>query len=539
MRKHITTLAFAAVMGFGVAQSAQRPKLVVGIVIDQMRYDYLYRFKDKFGPDGFKKLMGEGFVCRNTHYNYVPTYTGPGHASIYSGTSPSMHGIVGNDWYDRSLHDSIYCVEDKSVHTLGAEGDAGQMSPKNLLSTTITDELKLATNKKSKVIGIALKDRGAILPAGHMADAAYWFDSNSGSWISSTFYQKDLPQWVKDFNNRKGVEGYMKDTWSPLLNLEEYKESTADDKPYEGMLGFNEKRRTFPYEISKLKGSNYEILRYTPFGNTFTKDFAKEALWNEGLGKGNQTDFMTVSFSSTDYIGHTFGPNSMEIEDTYIRLDKDLADLINALEQQVGKENLLLFLTADHGAAHVPDYLKENKISGGVIQSRLLLDSLNRFLKPLFGPGIISCYINQQIYLNYPLLDQKHISAKEVQERIAAFLLRFEGVSGTIMSLTLRGSEFSKGINNMIYNGFNLKRSGDIIVMLEPGWFEGKLTGTTHGQPYSYDTHVPLIWYGGKIKKGETVSLVNIVDIAPTLAQLLYLEDPSATTGEPVLDLFR
>jgi predicted AlkP superfamily pyrophosphatase or phosphodiesterase len=290
-------------------------------------------------------------------------------------------------------------------------------------------------------------------------------------------------------------------------------------------------------DLSALRTAGFEVLRSTPFGNTFTKDFAKEAILAEKLGKGEATDFLTLSFSSTDYIGHLFGPNSVEIEDTYARLDRDIADFLKFLDDYLGKDKVLVFLTSDHGVAHVPDFLKQNRIPGGVIDSGMLLDSLSRYLKGVFGHQVISCYINQQIYINYPLLDEKQISSKEVQERIAAFLLRFKGVSGTITSFSLMNNEFGKGINSLINNGFYLKRSGDIIVTLEPGWFEGKRSGSTHGQAYSYDTHVPLLWYGWKVRKGSDVKPRNITDIAPTLAEMLRIESPSGCSGVPISEL--
>jgi predicted AlkP superfamily pyrophosphatase or phosphodiesterase len=537
--KNLLSLALLALaMQHASAQDRiERPKLVVGIVVDQMRYDYLYRFYDKFGKDGFRKLMSEGFLCRNTRYNYVPTYTGPGHAAIYTGTTPSVNGIIANDWYDRSKNDTVYCVRDSKSESVGAQGDAGRMSPRNLLSTTITDELKLATNSRSKVIGVSLKDRGAILPAGHMADAAYWFDSKSGNWISSSYYIKELPGWASSFNDQKQADQLLSQPWNTVNPPESYTASTADSVPFEaGIFG---SRPVFPYNLPKLKGNSYEIIRYTPFGNTITRKFAEEAVKGEQLGKGEETDFLAVSFSSTDYIGHAFGPNSVEIEDTYIRLDRELAEFISFLENHAGKSNVLVFLTSDHGVAHVPEFLSQRRIPSGVIETRALVDSLNRYLNGIFGPGVVSCYINRQIYLNYPLMDQKRISAKEVQERIAAFLLRFRGISGTITSLTLRSSEFSKGNYSLINNGFNLRRSGDIIVSFEPGWFEGKKKGSTHGEPYTYDIHVPLLWYGWGIRKGSTVEPVSITDIAPTLAEMLHIEAPNGCTGQPIPALFR
>ncbi|MDX5348867.1 MAG: alkaline phosphatase family protein, partial [Hymenobacteraceae bacterium] len=281
------------------SQKLERPKLVVGIVVDQMRYDFLYRYWDKYSDGGFKRLMREGFNFKNTHYNYAPTYTGPGHASIYTGTYPAIHGIVGNDWFVRGTDRNIYCTEDRGVTCIGADTDAGKMSPANLLTTTVTDELRLATNQGAKVIGVCLKDRGSILPAGHAANAAYWYDGSTGNWISSSFYMKELPKWVEQFNKKKLPAQYLNQDWETLLPLKQYTESTPDENTYEGAFK-GQKKAVFPYKLKELRGNSYDLLRSTPFGNTFTKEFAIAAIEEEKMGKGNFTDFLTLSFSSTD-----------------------------------------------------------------------------------------------------------------------------------------------------------------------------------------------------------------------------------------------
>jgi predicted AlkP superfamily pyrophosphatase or phosphodiesterase len=517
----------------------ERPKLVVGIVVDQMRYDFLYRYWDKYSEGGFKKLMREGYNCRNVHYTFFPTYTGPGHASIYTGSTPAVNGIVANDWYNRETKKNQYCTEDKTVQAVGSNSPAGMMSPRTMLTTTVGDELKLATNQKSKVIGICQKDRGSILPAGHSANAAYWLDGSNGAWITSTFYLKDLPQWAKEFNAKGLTDQYLNQTWSPLLPLAQYTESTADDVPWE-WLYTGAAKSAFPYDLKQLRGKDFNLIRSTPWGNTLTKDFALAALDGEQLGKGPVTDFMAVSFSSTDYVGHQFGPNAVETEDTYLRLDKDLAELITALETRLGKENILVFLTADHGAAHVPEYLKTLRIPGGAVGNVAPGDSVKAFLNRVYGKADwVSAYENQQVYLNHPLIRQKKLNLTEMQQRIADYVQFFNGVTRAVTASNMMQSQWHNGLVSFLQQGHYPKRSGDVYLVLEPGWFEAyyeKLLhqGTTHGTPSPYDTHVPLLWYGWHIPAGSSAEPLKVTDIAPTLSDLLRIQEPSGCLGEPI-----
>lgn len=515
-----------------------RPKLVVGIVVDQMRYDFLYRYWDKYSDDGFKRLLREGFSFENNQYNYVPTYTGPGHASVYTGTTPATHGIVGNDWYNCETGLNMYCTSDQKVNTIGSGSVAGQMSPNNLLATTITDELRLATNKGSKVIGVCLKDRGSILPAGHMPNAAYWYDGSTGGWITSTYYAEKLPAWVESFNNQKTAEKYLSQPWNTLLPLAEYSQSTPDDNEFENPFS-GEMRPVFPHDLPKLRGTTFDILRQTPFGNSYTKDFAMETIKQEKMGQGNFTDFLALSFSATDYVGHQFGPNSVEIEDTYLRLDRDLAEFLKFLDKQLGKKNVLVFLTADHGGAHVPNFLASNKLPAGSNSPVLLRDSLEKHLQKNFGPGNwISAYVNQQVYLNRNIIQSKKVDLKAVQQKAAAFLQRNPAVARVITAEELRLSQWDNGLLGMMQRGYYPNRSGDILVAYQPGWLEGyggvATKGTSHGTAGRYDTHVPLIFYGWNVKKGQSHDEVHITDIAPTLAQWLKIQEPSGCIGKPL-----
>ena len=511
-----------------------QPKLVVGIVVDQMGYDFLVRYDSKYGKDGFKRLVREGFSCKNAHYNYIPTYTAPGHTCVYTGSVPAITGIAGNDWFDQHTGKSVYCTDDSTARTVGSESLAGQMSPRNLLVTTITDQLKLSNNLKSKVIGAALKDRGAILPAGHLGNGAYWFDSFSGNWITSDYYLKELPGWVKEFNNRKLPSKYLSQPWTPLLNAAQYTESTADDQPFEGSFQ-GETKPVFPHDLPKLKKADFELIRTTPFGNSLTKDFALAAIKGENLGKGAATDFLAVSFSSTDYVGHQYGPHAIETEDTYLRLDRDIAELLTFLDGYLGKANVLVFLSADHGVAPVAGYMQQLRIPSGIFDGRKTIGDLKKKLAADLGEGDwIRSYQNQQLYLNHSLLQQKDKDMEDVFKTIAPYLLQQEGVADVVNLHEIGESNLPDYLVGYLKNGTHRKRSGDIYLALEPNWMEGRKQGTTHATFYNYDTHVPIIFYGGPVKPGSSVSRVHVTDIAPTVAQLLNIQEPNGCIGTPV-----
>ena len=517
-----------------------RPRLVVGIVIDQMRYDYISRYNNKFSENGFKKLIKQGFNCKNTNYNYSPTYTGPGHASIYTGTTPAFHGIVGNDWFVRNTNRLTYVTDDPTVRTVGVGSEkAGKMSPRNLLASTIGDELRLYSNLKSKVISIALKDRAAILPGGHLSTGSYWFDSGSGNFISSTFFMKELPQWVNDFNAQHLAGKYLSKPWNTLLPVGQYTESASDDNPYEGLYP-GETKPVFPHNLPAMYSKNdYGIIRSTPFGNSITKDIALAALKGENLGKGDFTDLLAISFSATDYVGHKMGPQSVEIEDPYLRLDRDIAEILNYLDKNYGKDNVLLFLTADHAAAYVPAQLMDNQMNAGYFDSKTYLDFLKGYLSKKYGDStLVSFAINNELYLNHAAIGQKNLQLKEVEEEIASFSVTYNGIANAYTGYQLNGEVLKSKSATLIQNGFNIKRSGDVALMLEPAWLEEAIpTGTTHGSTYAYDTQVPLLWYGWKIQPGYSSEAVDITDIAPTVASLLNIMPPNACIGKPIVKI--
>lgn len=521
---------------FTINTFAQKPKLIVGIVVDQMRVDYLTRYESKFGEGGFKKLIKGGYFNKNANFNYVPTYTGPGHASIFTGSVPRVNGIISNDWYDKKTGKNIYCAQDETVTTLGSTSNAGKMSPRNMLTTTIGDEMRLATNMQAKVIGISQKDRASILPAGHTANAAYWYDGSNGAFITSTFYMQKLPLWVSAFNDKKLPEKYLSQDWTTLLPIASYSESLPDDNAFEGLFK-GESKPVFPHKLAELKEKNkgLNMIRATPFGNSLTKDFALEAIKNEQLGADAVTDLLSVSFSSTDYVGHQYGINAIETEDTYLRLDKDLEELINYLEKNIGKDNFVIFLTADHGGAHNAAYLQSLKVPAGLIDEKGIEDAMKAHLKEVFGDTLVMSFSNQQFFLNHTTLAKNKLKLKEVTMEAARYALTLEGVANAYSLYDVIASSQSNDVAlSRIYMGFNDVRSGDVILNYLPAYLDYGKTGTTHGAAYSYDTHVPLLWYGWKINQGSSYEPVNISDIAPTLSSFLDISFPNGCVGKPI-----
>ena len=539
MKKLIFCLLLIANCSFVISQV--QPKLVVGIVVDQMRYDYLYRFSNKYSKGGFKRLMNDGFLCKNAQYNYVPTFTGPGHASIYTGTTPAIHGIAANEWFDKKTKKEIYCTQDKNVNPVGSSSDAGLMSPKKLDATTIGDEIKIASNNKAKVVGISLKDRSSILPAGHAADAAYWFDGSTGSFITSSFYRNDLPKWLQDFNAKKLPTQYLSKGWDVLLPIDKYNESLSDDNAFEKSPNKKEKP-VFPYEYSKqLEKNNFDIIRATPFGNTLTKELAMATIEGEGMGADDICDMLCVSFSSTDYVGHAFGPKSIELEDTYIRLDKDLEQFFTYLDTKIGKGNYTLFLTADHGASENPAYLQSEKINAGFINIKDIEKKLKQELVKEYADSLIMKVANQQVYLNDSVITSKKLDKLSIEKFCARILLLIPEVADVMCGEQLMLQTQSDVLfKSLVQMGFNNKRSGDVLIMFKPGFMDyDKTTGTTHGTSFSYDTHVPLLFYGNGIKKGNSLRQIFITDIASTVCELLNIPYTNGNIGNPIYEIIK
>ncbi|MFN0031819.1 MAG: alkaline phosphatase PafA [Flavobacteriales bacterium] len=518
----------------------RRPKLVIGITVDQMRFDYIEKYWNDYGNEGFKRLLSEGYSCRNMHYNYMPTYTGPGHASIFTGTTPAYHGIIQNDWYERSSGKMIYCSSDSTVSGVGTtSATAGKMSPQYLLSTTIGDELKIFSNNRSKVIGIAMKDRGAILTAGRTADAAYWFEGGSeGLWTTSTWYMNNLPQWVKDFNASGKAEGYMNMTWNMEMDENKYDESHADnnvfESPFKGTL-----RPVFPYVMNDLRSmnGNFDLIKATPFGNDMTVDFAKAVIENEQMGSDEHTDMLCMSFSSTDYIGHQFGIHARETQDCYIKLDKLIAEFINYLDTKIGKDNYTIFLSADHGGAPTPSYMMSEKATAGYWKSDNLEIAIEQMLIKKYGEGDwVLNESNQNIFLNRKLIEEKKMNLKHFQMEVADFVQQQTHVSLAFTASELNGMSTKSPVVEIVQLGFSQQMSGDVIYVLNPGYMEYGMSGTTHGSPWVYDTHVPAIFYGFGVKQGEGVLHQTITDIAPTVSSICRISYPNACIGQPIVE---
>ncbi|HRE51982.1 MAG TPA: alkaline phosphatase family protein [Flavitalea sp.] len=523
-------------MGFAQQQAAEklpRPKLVVGIMVDQMRWDYLYRYYDRYQPNGFKRMLREGFTCENTFIDYVPTVTGIGHSTVYTGSVPAIHGITGNDFLINATGLSINCVGDSTVQTIGSSSNAGKMSPRNLLVTTITDELKLATNFRSKVIGIALKDRGAILPAGHLANAAYWFDDASGNMITSAYYMDELPGWVQEFNAKKLPEKYLKQDWKTLYGLNTYTQSLPDDNPYEGKFSGQE-TPVFPVKTSGMLEKGFGVLRRVPFGNSYTFDMAKAAVENEKLGQGVFTDFLALSFSATDGVGHQFGINSIEVEDTYLRLDKDIASFFAFLDGKIGKGNYTVFLTADHGAAHNSQFLMDRKVPAGIWKGGDLMNELNALLEKKYQAAkLVSRFSASQVSLNDPVIRKNNLDKESIKQDCIRFLKDVPGVAFVVDMERASEASIPEEIKNRIINGYNPYRSGVIQVILEPGW-QGYALGTGHSVWNPYDAHIPAVFMGWGIKQGKTVRQTHMTDIAPTIASLLRVQMPNGSIGKAI-----
>ncbi len=507
----------------------KRPKLVVGIVVDQMRWDYLYRYYNRYAADGgFKRLLNRGFACQNTMIPFTPTVTACGHGSIYTGSVPAINGITGNDWWDYDQRKLIYCTEDTGAATIGTNSDLGKMSPKNLLVTTICDELRLATNFRSKVIGIAIKDRSAILPAGHSANAAYWYDNTTGDWITSSYYMNELPGWVKDFNAKKSVDKYYEQDWTTLYPLNTYEQSSTS-------------RPTFQLSLKQFTGKNYKAISATPYGNTFTFDMAKAAINGEQLGAGAATDFFTLSLSSPDYIGHSYGPNSVEEEDCYLRLDKDLGGFLNFLDSKFGKDEYLLFLTADHGVANMPAFLMEHKIPSGYFDDQGVSNGLNNYLSEKFNvDNLVTVITNYQVYLDRNLVSAKKINKAAVYNAVIEYMLQDPAVDRAFALDALNQTTLNATLKEAYTNGYYPSRSGDIQIVLKPQRIDGFLNGgSTHGVWNPYDAHIPLIWFGWNIQQGKTNRNVYITDIAPTVAALLNIQMPSGSIGHVIEEVVK
>lgn len=515
-----------------------KPKVIIGLVIDQMRWDFLYRYYEQYSATGFKRLLNEGFSCENTFIPYVPTYTGPGHTCIYTGSVPAIHGIVGNNWFEKTINKSVYCTDDSTVTSVGGSTTWGKNSPRNLWTTTITDELRISNNFKSRVFAASIKDRASILPGGHSANAAYWYDESLGKWITSSYYMKELPAWLQNINIKKMPDEYMSREWQTLLPITKYELSTADNKPYEEKLR-GEATPTFPHRLSQITERKYEVFKTTPFANTYTFDLAKAIIDNEKLGSNGVTDFLAINMSANDFVGHAFGPNSIEIHDTYLRLDKDLSDFLQFMDKNFG-EDYLLFLSADHGVANVPGFLLENKIPAGLFRQSVLQKEINDLIEKKFS--IKSAVVNMQnfqLYLNDAELNKNKKTLVDIKETIIDYLKQQPYILHAFETNKIALTPIPFKVKEMHINGYNPKRSGDIQYIPKAGYFDRGGPGTTHGTWFPYDSHIPLVWFGWNIKHGKTNREIYMTDIAPTLAAMLNIQMPSGSIGTVIEEVMK
>ncbi len=534
--KKLLVVVFAMVLSSTVfaQKTLQRPKVVIGIAVDQMRWDYIYKFYNLYSDNGFKRLLNNGYVCQNTMVNYLPSHTAPGHTAIYTGSVPSITGIAGNAFIentDGKLHDAC---EDKTVNTIGGE-KKGSSSPKNMLVTTIGDELRIATNMKSRTFSVAIKNRGSIFPGGHLCNGAYWFDDDLGKFTTSTYYMEKLPDWLVKFNSNPYKKQVMDKGW--YLSFKDYSLSTDDNSPYESKFP-KENSPTFPHLFTnQSEEERNETFEMTPYGNQYTIMMAQAMIEGEHIGKSAYTDFLSISFSSPDELAHKFGCNSVEIQDMMLLLDKQLSEFFTYLDATYIPGNYLLFLTADHGGSHNAEYLKDIKVPAGVFEKQSVAN-VNLYLKNKFGvDSLVIGFTNYyQFFLNNPLLAKSPISRADVRQAIIDWALEKPEVLYAIDLYNISSANVPTRIIEMVKNGYNRRRGGDVQLILNPANYEyaGKNKGNTHGTWSPADTHIPLIFYGWGVKKGESTVEVYTTDIAPTVSALLHIQMPNGCIGKPI-----
>ena len=541
--KKIKVISFLsmALLGCGTASAQQsnaaaieRPKLVVGIVVDQMRWDYLYRYQKRYTDGGFKRLLGEGFSCENTMIPYVPSVTAIGHTCIYTGSVPSIHGIAGNNFVKDGK--KVYCTDDDSVKPVGTTSGAALMSPRNLWVSTIGDEMKIASNGRAKVVGVALKDRASILPAGHNPNGAFWFDDQTGCFITSSYYMDRLPKWVEAFNDKRLPEQYLSQKWNTLYPKNTYTESTTDENEYENGIREGVKA-TLPLNLPELyKKYGYGIIRNTPFGNSLTLDMAKAAIDGEQLGADDETDLLAVSCSSTDYIGHQVGTHAIETEDTYLRLDKAIADFLTYLDSKVGKGNYLVFLSADHGAMNNAAFLQDRRIPAGSWNASATAKKLNQVLAKEYPEAgdIVKTVMNYQVFFNRDVIKSKQLDFDNIKQTVVNVLKEDPSVLYACDMAKASTESIPEEVKSRIINGYNRERSGDVVIILKPNFYAHSMKGTDHGAWNSYDTHIPLVFMGWGIKHGATTKQTFMTDIAPTIAAMLHVQAPNGCVGKAI-----
>jgi len=541
----LCAIVFNTAFGQGAYIPPEKPKLVIGIVVEQLRYDQIEKLRSRLGENGIRRLLNEGTYFQNASYEYMLTQTAPGYATISTGAEPSLHGITSDEWYLPLKDELIYCTKDITVNPVGGSYESGLHSPVNLLVSTFTDELKMASGKQAKVYSVGLKENPVIFSAGHAADGAFWFDNTTGTFMSSTYYIDSLPGWVTDFNAMRYADSFLDNSWNLSRPAKDYSDCLPDSNKFE--TGFNGSNY-FPYDLKKLSskgkgnaGKDYSILRETPFGNTLTTNFAIKLIEKEKLGKDDVTDFLSICYTATDYIGHKFGPSSVEMADAVFRLDRDIENLLKYVADSLGKRNVLIYFTSAHGISEIPGVLESNRIPSGYFRPNQALQLLRSYLNAIYGEGDwVKGYQEKQIFLNRTLIEDAKIPLDDVQKKVARFIVQFSGVASAYPYSVFETSDFGNSNMKRIINDFSPQRSGDVIVTLNSGWVEKEDSYVASGNsPYEYDTHVPLIWYGWSVNRSTVTRKVNMTDIAATLSWLCKVPLPNACTGEPMYELFR
>jgi predicted AlkP superfamily pyrophosphatase or phosphodiesterase len=527
----------------------KRPRLVLLIVVDQFRYDYLERFGDLFVANGLKRLLREGASWSQSNYDHMPTYTAPGHGTMMTGAYPAETGIVGNEWPDRVTGKKVTRVSDTTVKLLGGKpGDTGS-SPRRLVGSTVGDELRMVTNDRSKVIGVSIKDRSAILPAGHHANAAYWFSVNTGTVVSSTYYFEQLPAWVTNFNNTRPADQYFNKKWERLLPESEYLKRAGPDSPKWEVVSASGDTNAFPHTItggaSAPNPNFYNHFDHSPFNNELLLSFAQEAIVNEQLGQDDDTDVLTVSFSANDYVGHRYGPYSQEVMDITLRTDRQIAALLDFVQAKVGLANTLIAFTSDHGVAPIPEHAGELGLGGARIPGPAFLAAIRAAIKARYNTDTDYIYkfddngaardgfMNGNIYFNYAALERDKVNLEEISQVVGTAALKVPGVARYFTrAQMLRGAtSITDPIQRRALHGFYPSRSGDVMLIADPFEYLGDTIRATHGSPYSYDTHVPTIIMGAGVTPGVYLEAASPADIAPTLCALLRITPPTNVTG--------
>ena len=540
----------------------KRPRLVLLIAVDQFRYDYLERFGDLFGPNGIRRLLRDGASWTQSNYDHMPTYTAPGHATMMTGAYPAESGIIANEWPDRVTGKKVTSVSDTSWKPLGGSPTEVASSPRRLLASTLGDELRLATNDRSKVIGISVKDRSAILPAGRHANGAYWFSTTSGNMISSTYYFNELPAWVTSFNNSRPADKYFGAKWERLLPESEYLRRAGPDSPsWENIGRVAGDTNAFPHTITGGAATTgrdfYNALDFSPFSNDLLVSFAQQAMVNEKLGQDDDTDVLSVSFSANDYVGHRFGPYSQEVMDVTLRVDRQIGTLLDFVQTRVGLANTIVVLTADHGVAPIPEHAEALGLNGGRLSSADVVASIRSAISSRYNPqrkspdptadyiytfddngSMREGFINGNLYFNYAALKRDGVNLDEIATLASAAALTVPGIARSFTrAQLLRGAiSITDPIERRVLHGFYPSRSGDVVLIPEPYKYLADAVTATHGSPYSYDTNVPTIIMGAGVNPGQYLQPASPADIAPTLSALLGVTAPSSATGRVLLE---